>query len=937
MTRLQLYSHAGDAWQSGLGEWLRRRSAAAATGQKTWFVTDSYQQVSWLRQQALQSGLTLFGIHFMNCRHLRQRLCQLAGLPTPVFGRETLRLLTDCALSQSGSEFAQPMGAALLEALDELAASGWLRRHGEKAAFDLLGVPAAQRQVLARLTASDFWRPRTDQRLKRELRRKGDVAIGIFGFDALCRHETDLLLAALNFAHEGRVWFHQPLVGNSPNFEWIEVFETALGLDKEVCPAASDARPFESFVDSWNGVAPENPATPDLLVANTWADQVRHIVDYTASVLVREPGEIAIVVPDNSLTGPAVVRELLARGIAVTDEIREPTQAPDNVELARLAAEFVSERRTIEVFLKILHRCLRDPEQFGLLRDRLLRVFGQHQTRAVEYLIEFTDLPAFVKELLAVFPAAPSQSDWKGSTCFWRETCEKVTSLCAAQPNFLRAINLVDPQSGVPWAEIGMVLDGRSIPSALFFGFVRELLPKAKHAQTESVRGYAKVVVTPASKRLGCVCDHLILADAQAEAWPIRPLENPILRDALKEKLDFSGILTGSQERRLHEERYLQLLYHTRGRAALSWYRFNQGEELLPNHLVTFCELALQPKVYKYHRQPAEPEFPKPSIQRLREIHRTRLDPSQPFDRYFLNFAEANLPRRAWHPSQLKAARETPGTFAFKMMFRCEIERNRVFRRTQADVLGSLMHRLLENAFYPAKDFARLRDILSLPSSNSNQVAATLQARIKAAADSMIASLGSSENDLWWSSILKKAVWLAAQIVRNLTPVLDPAKWVSSEYEMTSNDQPGRLYLRGRADLVISDRKVLSEGANVTVIDFKSSLSEGLNSLIARHILQFVAYADLVRSLGADQSQIELATPVEARSIPEFRLEDGRVMYQDLVRTQETLCFGRRGDARNRFETIEHLPIATLPIDQQLLERKRQLSWAGLEFVAPDP
>jgi PD-(D/E)XK nuclease superfamily len=924
MPRLHLYSHAMDAWESGLGEWLRRRSVAGASGEKTWFVTDSYQQTSWLREQALHSGLTLFGIRFMNCRALRQRLCRIAGLPTPVFGRETLRLLVDCALSHPAAGTSKPAGTFLLKALDELAASGWLDRSGDQAAFNLLGVPASARRVLARLTESDFWRPRTDRKLKRVLRQKRAVAIGIYGFDALSRYETELLLLALNLAREGRIWVHQPLTAGSPNYEWIETLEKGMRVEAEICPAGSSARPFEVFLDAWNGLS-GTALAPDLLVANTWADQVQNIVEYTAGILAKGPSKIVIAVPENSLTGPAVIRELVARGVAVTDEVREQVQASPSLELAGLVADFIGEGRTIEIFVGILQRSVRDPYQFGRIRDRLFRFFDLHQTRDVARLIDLAGMPDYVRELFETLPAAPENASWNELVKFWQTVCRNVTDLSSEHAEHLWVNDLMSPQAGILWAEIGALLESLSIPPPLFFRFVRELLIRPRLPQAETVLQYANVVVTPAAKRFGCTCDFLVLADAQAEGWPASPPENPVLRDSLKESLqqDYWGFLTTSQERLLSEERYLQLIYHTHRAGALSWYRFDEkGEELVPNHLVTFCELGLKPKIYNYVPESPQPSSLKPSIQRLQDIHSSRMDPNQPFDAYFLNFEEAGLPKRPWHPSELKTVRDIPATFAFKALLRCEIQRNQSFSRNQSFVLGSVVHRLLEEAFQPTKKFVRLVDVLSLsPPTNENAVAA-LKARIKTAA-ACFAAAPDFQGDFWWRSVLKKAVWIAEQIVQNLTATLDPLKWFSSEYEMMSSDEPGRLYLRGRADLLINNRPDLSAEASVTVVDFKSSLSDSVNALISRHIFQFVAYSSLLRSVGAGQCRMELATPVEAKTIPDFRIEENEDSYQELIKTQRTLCLGRRGNARTRFENVEHLPIATLPFDQRLLEQKR--------------
>ncbi len=920
MPRLHLYSHAADAWESGLGEWLRRRSLAACAGGQTWFVTNSFSQSAWIREKALQSGLALFGIQFMSCRGLRQRLCRLARLPSPVFGRETLRLLVDAALTSGQTQNLSRRGNALLEALDDLAASGWLDEFGAQAAFHLLGLPSSP--LLTRLVESDLWRPRTDRKLKRLSRSKRSEAIGFYGFDAIARHETELLLAALRGVSDGRIWVHQPLSAESPNFDWIELLENQLGVEPEICPAGSTARPFESFVEAWNGAAPQDIATPRLLRSATWSDQITAIVEYVAGILAKGVSKIVIAVPENSLTGPAIIRELVSRDIAVTDDVREPVQPSAQGELTGLVTRFLTEERTIEVFLAILRRCLRNPNLFGRIRDAIFLGFETHQTREIKFLVSLPGLPEYVPQLFEALPAAPEAGSWDELVQLWQRVRRELTTFLSRWPEEMGQYNLVDVQSAVPWDEVGSLLQGGTIPASLFFQFVRDLLSTPPVSQTGTVSRYANVVVTTGSRHFGCTCDYLVLADSHADCWPAVPLENPILRDAAKKALKNRLILTTNEERRLYEERVLHLIYHARQEVLLSWYQSNEkGEKLVPSNWVTFCDLTLKPELLCFAPKPPAPLVPAPSIQRLRKIHLSRIDPDQPFDDYFLNFETALLPKRAWKPTDLQLVRETPGTFAFKSVFRCEMQRDQAFARNQKFALGTLVHRLLEKAFDSPQEFVRLADALSLSSVSREDAAIELKKRIQSAAVAISEEQSLSGSRLWWRSVLHKAVWIAEQIVQNLSA--DPERWVRSEYQMTSVDAPGKLYLRGRADLLISDRPALSNSV-VTVIDFKSSMLESTFSVLNRSLLQFCGYASLVNSLGAAGSKLELVTPIEAKTIPDFKIAEVQDVYDELVRIQETLCFGRRGNALNRFERPEHLPIATLPLDRRLLAQKRE-------------
>jgi hypothetical protein len=137
VTRIHLFNHAEDAWESNLAIWLEQRSHQSFSGHETWFVTNTHLQGNWIRRMALSHRKTLFGIHFFDRRTLRKHLCRLCGLPDPSLGRETLQILLDAAAGQSQYTAAR----SLLDAIDDLGASGWLDHYGLDAAFSILRIP----------------------------------------------------------------------------------------------------------------------------------------------------------------------------------------------------------------------------------------------------------------------------------------------------------------------------------------------------------------------------------------------------------------------------------------------------------------------------------------------------------------------------------------------------------------------------------------------------------------------------------------------------------------------------------------------------------------------------------------------------------------------------------------------------------------------------
>src|SRR5690348_8942289 len=100
LNAVYLFHHVEDAWQAGLALEIERLSRRALGGCAVWFVTGSFLQAHWIRSQQLRAGQSLFGLEFIDLRTVRQRLCRRNGLPSPSFGRETLRLILQNALGE---------------------------------------------------------------------------------------------------------------------------------------------------------------------------------------------------------------------------------------------------------------------------------------------------------------------------------------------------------------------------------------------------------------------------------------------------------------------------------------------------------------------------------------------------------------------------------------------------------------------------------------------------------------------------------------------------------------------------------------------------------------------------------------------------------------------------------------------------------------------
>ena len=88
---IHLFNHVDDAWEDDLRAWLEAGTKAALSGEKIWLVCRSFLQANWLRRRAMEERKAIVGVRFLDLRRLRRELCLRAGLPTPSFGRETLK------------------------------------------------------------------------------------------------------------------------------------------------------------------------------------------------------------------------------------------------------------------------------------------------------------------------------------------------------------------------------------------------------------------------------------------------------------------------------------------------------------------------------------------------------------------------------------------------------------------------------------------------------------------------------------------------------------------------------------------------------------------------------------------------------------------------------------------------------------------------------
>jgi PD-(D/E)XK nuclease superfamily len=903
MNRIHLFNHAVDAWEESLWQWLEKESAANFSNHTSWLVTGSFVQANWIRKLALRQGNKLFGVQFMDVRTLRRRLYAACKLPSPSFGREAIELLLQTALGETSNLNAHQ----ILGALDELSTSGWLGQHNLDQAFALLRIPTNVCTALKGLVESEFWKATADAILLERVNPHGDLNLGIYGLDAEEYRNLDLLHAASIYANVTELWLAQPIGSEAVSFSWISDLEKKLDAQMTVCPTGDVQRPYESFIAHWRGGGEPDCVRPQILVGDRWKDQVEALVQSIASALVTGAKDLAVIVPENSSTGPALVDRLVSNGIAVADEFRERQPIPTAARIQALVAKYLSEGRPPETLLKIVESLF--SRDYPAFRKGLFRVFDERQTRSGLIDDEFRDRFVWLRELESLLPEWPLQADWEELRGEWTGTIKGLADLTGREE---LEIDLSGPEGlGTVFQEISRLLFGRQLSSTRFLEFTQRLLAvQAREQHPGAGNRYAKVIVTTPAKAHGCSWEHVFLADSLAESWSRAVVENAVLPDEVRLRLRRQGFFlsTAAERRQLQEERFLQVAYHAQTNLALSRYELDHaGNVLVANDLSTFAEDLLGAGTTRFHPSSGK----KANALRLSRIHSSRLNTEVPFDEYFLNFDKAGLVTRAWFPSELEKAIKTPATFAFDLVFGCRREWERRFSRSVPMTLGRLVHRLLHETFGTQRSFAAVQEghFLLLGNNLRNAVAKMLEEHPQ------------NSPDLWWESVMNQATMVAARMLELATDWFSPGTWYQAEGELEGVYQG--LRLRGRTDLIISDRAGIRE-ASLKICDFKTSRLPIVFRPVAGDGLQFVGYRLLALANGAASVKFTVVRSDDLKPIKFPTDEKLNPVVEGLAQIQSQLVFGRRPAAK--YGQSETLPIATLDIPAAVLERKMEVT-----------
>jgi hypothetical protein len=222
--------------------------------------------------------------------------------------------------------------------------------------------------------------------------------------------------------------------------------------------------------------------------------------------------------------------------------------------------------------------------------------------------------------------------------------------------------------------------------------------------------------------------------------------------------------------------------------------------------------------------------------------------------------------------------------------------------------------------------------------------------RVRLAADERCAelrhlcdSLGRVVPD-WWNS-----GWLNARyLARHLGAKIGGAQgwgWMGTEFSVGSEGAVKiadgvELNLRGQIDLVLAQNDAESfSGQKIWIVDYKTGSTKELkgsdlhDNLVKGTTLQLGLYALAMRERGAAEvsvSIISLAVKTVAPQLSVADLAPHTDVFAALAEMQRTGVFGMKGEIRPAFGYRAAYPLATLQIDNDILEDKWALTHPAL-------
>jgi len=206
----------------------------------------------------------------------------------------------------------------------------------------------------------------------------------------------------------------------------------------------------------------------------------------------------------------------------------------------------------------------------------------------------------------------------------------------------------------------------------------------------------------------------------------------------------------------------------------------------------------------------------------------------------------------------------------------------------------------------------------------------------------------------WWNSGWQNAFYLARHLGAKLA-TLEDWPWMATEWTIdgaapTKVNGDISLQFRGRIDLMLARQESKSlQTDELWILDYKTGAGKKALSparedtdkkksqlhkkLLDGSALQLALYGFAVRDLGATAVVLSLLSPGVKPVSPQLSLGDMDAeadVFQELARMQQTGVFGMRGLLRSDWTFSRDYPLATLAIEQDILEERWEMTHPAL-------
>jgi hypothetical protein len=206
----------------------------------------------------------------------------------------------------------------------------------------------------------------------------------------------------------------------------------------------------------------------------------------------------------------------------------------------------------------------------------------------------------------------------------------------------------------------------------------------------------------------------------------------------------------------------------------------------------------------------------------------------------------------------------------------------------------------------------------------------------------------------WWRSGWQNAFCLARLLGAKLATI-EGWPWMAAEWSI-DGDEPVRvaedatLIFRGRIDLLLAHKENRGLDADeLWIVDYKTGANkkalaparedtEKRKSQLHKKILdgsalQLALYGLAARQLGARQVYLSLVSPAVKPIVPQLSIDqmDAEAdVFRELARMQQTGIFGMYGALRSPWTFTRAYPLATLAIEQEILDERWELTHPAL-------